>query len=75
LPKPFLAGIIFWLSMLMFGINLIVAPDRIVFVSTVVGALCLSAALFLILQLEHPFEWVLRLSSEPLRNALGSINR
>ncbi|MEN3293481.1 MAG: hypothetical protein V7642_2734, partial [Burkholderiales bacterium] len=37
------------------------------------GALCLSAAIFLILQLDSPFEGLMRLSSAPLRRALSML--
>jgi uncharacterized membrane protein (DUF485 family) len=74
-PVPFLVVMVFWLSMLIFGINLFVAPNRIVIASMVVGALCLSAAIFLILDLDHPFEGLMRLSSAPLRNALALLGQ
>ena len=74
-PMPFLVVMVFWLSMLLFGINLFVAPNRIVIASMFVGTLCLSAAIFLILQLDNPFEGLMRLSSEPLRRALGMLAR
>jgi hypothetical protein len=64
-----------WLSMLIFGINLFVAPNRIVIASMVVGALCLSAAIFLIIDLDHPFAGLMRISSAPLRNALAQLGR
>lgn len=74
-PMPFLVVMVFWLSMLLFGINLFVAPNRIVIASMFVGALCLSAAIFLILQLDSPFEGLMRLSSAPLRRALGMLGQ
>jgi hypothetical protein len=70
LPMPFLVVMVFWLSMLFFGINLFVAPNRIVIASMFVGALCLSMAIFLILQLNDPFEGLMRLPSAPLRRLL-----
>jgi hypothetical protein len=73
LPTPFLVVMVFWLSMVLFGINLFVAPRGIVIASMFVGALCLSAAIFLILQLDNPFEGLMRLSSAPLRRALGTL--
>lgn len=75
LPMPFLVVLVFWLSMVFFGIHLFVAPSRIVIASMFVGALCLSAAIFLILQLNSPFEGLMRLSSEPLRRALGILGQ
>ena len=71
LPTPFLVVMVFWLSMVLFGINLFVAPRGIAIASMFVGALCMSAAIFLILQLDNPFEGMMRVSSAPLRRALG----
>ncbi|MDB5772209.1 MAG: hypothetical protein JWM42_2583 [Burkholderia sp.] len=71
LPTPFLVVMVFWLSMVLFGINLFVAPRGIVIASMFVGALCMSAAIFLILQLDNPFVGMMRVSSAPLRKALG----
>jgi hypothetical protein len=48
LPIPCLVVMVFWLSMVLFGINLFVAPRGIVIASMFVGALCLSAAIYLI---------------------------
>jgi hypothetical protein len=70
LPSPFLVVMLFWLSMVYFGIHLFVAPSRIVIAGMFVGALCLSAAIFLIFEFNSPFEGLMRLSSEPLRRAL-----
>lgn len=75
LPMPLLVVMVFWLSMLLFGINLLVVPNRIVIGSMFVGALCLSAAIFLILQLDNPFEGLMQLSSAPLQRALAMIAR
>jgi hypothetical protein len=73
IPTPFLVVMVFWLSMVLFGINLFVAPRGIVIASMFIGALCLSAAIFLILQLDSPFEGLMRLSSAPLRRALSML--
>ena len=75
LPLPFLVVMVFWLSMLLFGINLFVAPNKIVIASMFVATLCLSAAIYLILQLDNPFEGLMRISSAPLRRALGILAR
>jgi hypothetical protein len=75
LPMPFLVVLVFWLSMVFFGIHLFIAPSRIVIASMFVGALCLSAAIFLILQLNSPFEGLMRISSAPLRRVLGMLGQ
>lgn len=70
LPTPFVVVMVFWLCMLFYGINLFVAPNRIVIASMFVGAVCLATAIFLVLQLNDPFEGLMRLSSDPLRRVL-----
>jgi nitric oxide reductase large subunit len=72
---PFLVVLVFWLSMVFFGIHLFIAPSRIVIASMFVGALCLSAAIFLILQLNSPLEGLMRISSAPLRRVLGILGQ
>jgi hypothetical protein len=40
-----------------------------------VAALSVSAALFLILELDHPFGGMIRISSKPVRNVLNHLAR
>ena len=70
IPVPFLVVLVFWLMVLLGGAGLL-APRNV----TVVGvlllcALSVSCALFLILELDRPFEGIMRVSSAPLREAL-----
>lgn len=74
-PLPFLVVIVFWLSVILFGINLFVTPNRIVIATMFVGTMCLAAAIFLILELDNPFHGLMRLSSAPLRRVLDMLGR
>ena len=70
IPVPFLVVLVFWLMVLLGGAGLL-APRNV----TVVGvlllcALSVSCALFLILELDRPFEGIMRVPSAPLREAL-----
>ncbi len=72
-PLPFLVVLVFWLMVLLGGAGLL-APRNV----TVVGvlllcALSVSCALFLILELDRPFEGMMRVSSAPLREALARL--
>jgi hypothetical protein len=40
-----------------------------------VGALSVAAAIFLILELNDPYHGLMRLSDEPLRDAIAQIDR
>jgi hypothetical protein len=75
LPGPFLAILIFWLSLLFATFGLL-APRNL----TVVGVLCLSslsvaAAIYLIADMAHPYLGLITISDRPLRTALDVIGK
>jgi hypothetical protein len=59
----------FWLVILCAGYGLRAPRNATVVVVLVVCILSVSVALFLILELDRPFEGLLRISSSPLRDA------
>ena len=70
IPMPFLAILIFWLTIIFASFGLFVRPNPIVVVTFFVGTLSVAGAIFLILEMDQPFAGLLRISSEPLRHAL-----
>ena len=71
--QTFLIVVIFWLSMTFasFGIS---APRNATVVTVfVISTFSVAAAIFLILELDGPFEGIVRVSSGPLRNALDNL--
>jgi hypothetical protein len=73
IPVPFLVVLVFWLMVLLGGAGLL-APRNITVVGVLlVCALSVSCALFLILELDRPFEGIMRVSSAPLREALARL--
>ena len=44
-------------------------------VALLVGALSVAGAIFLILELSEPYRGLMRISDEPLRNAMTQIDR
>ncbi len=73
IPVPFLVVLVFWLMVLLGGAGLL-APRNITVVGVLlVCALSLSCALFLILELDRPFEGIMRVSTAPLREALARL--
>ena len=71
IPPPFLVILTFWLSVLFLGFALFAPPrNPTVIVALLVCALSASSAVFLILELDHPFSGLLSLSDAPLREAL-----
>lgn len=76
IPAPFLVILTFWLSVLFLGFALF-APRRnpTVIVALLICALSASSAMFLILELDHPFTGLLALSDAPLREALKQMQK
>jgi hypothetical protein len=72
---PFLAVLVFWVSVLFLGFGLFPRFNATVTVSLFVGALSVSGAIFLILELNQPYGGVMQISDTPLRDALARIGR
>jgi Protein of unknown function (DUF4239) len=75
IPWPFLAVLVFWISMLFVGFGLFARANATVIVALLIGALSVSSAIFLILELNHPYLGLMRISGAPLRNALAQIGQ
>jgi hypothetical protein len=73
IPAPFLAILIFWLTIIYASFGLFVRANPIVIVTFFVGALSVSASIFLILEMDQPLTGLLQISSEPLRHALAPL--
>lgn len=73
IPMPFLTILVFWLTIIFASFGLFVRPVPIVMVTFVVGALSVSGALFLILEMDQPFAGMFQISTQPLRNALAPL--
>lgn len=72
---PFLVVLVFWLVILFMGFGLFAPANPTVLVALFVGALSVAGAIFLILELDRPYDGLMRLSSAPLRNALAQIGQ
>jgi hypothetical protein len=70
IPMPFLAILIFWLTVIFASFGLFVRPNLIVMLTFFVGTLSVAGAIFLILEMDQPFAGLMQISSEPLRHAL-----
>jgi hypothetical protein len=70
-PKALIAVVILWLTLLFASFTLFSPINPTGSAVLAVIAMSASAAIFLILELNHPFSGLLQISSEPLRNALG----
>jgi hypothetical protein len=64
---------IFWLTVIFASFGLFVRPVPVVVATFVVGALSVSGALFLILEMDQPFAGLFQISTETLSNALAPL--
>lgn len=75
IPWPFLAVLVFWISMLFLGFGMFSSPNATVTVALLVGSLSVACAMFLILELNSPYHGLMRISDEPLRNVIAQIDQ
>ena len=74
IPIPFLVVLVFWLTALFVGFGLF-APRNLIAVATLcVCALTVATAVFLLLDMDQPLGGFMKLSIEPLRNAMAEIS-
>lgn len=75
LPLPLLLILIFWLTLLFVSFGLF-APRNITALTVLfVGACAISAAIFLVLELNRPLEGLVKVSNAPLRVALQHLGQ
>ena len=70
---PFLVILVFWVSTLFLGFGLLARTHATTVAALVVGSLSVAAAIFLILELGSPYGGLIRLPSEPIREALTQL--
>jgi Protein of unknown function (DUF4239) len=75
IPLPFLVVLILWLVVLFAGYGLLAPRNATVVVVLFICALSFSAALFLVLELDRPFDGVVRVSSAPVRESLSLLGK
>jgi hypothetical protein len=70
IPPPFLLILVFWLMAMFAAFGLFAPTNATVIVALLLGALSVAGAVLLILELDRPLDGFMRLSTEPLRQAL-----
>jgi hypothetical protein len=70
IPMPFLAVLVFWLAAIFVSFGLFARSNAVVVSALFVCSLSAASAIFLILELGHPFSGLMEISSAPLSNAL-----
>jgi Protein of unknown function (DUF4239) len=74
-PVVFLIVVISWLTVTFASFGLYAQPNASVVAVLCLSALSVAAAVFLILELDGPFEGVIKVSSNPLRYALSQLGQ
>ncbi len=75
LPVAFLVVLLFWLTMLYTTFGLFAPYNGTVVSVLFVGSLAIATAVFLIVEMNHPMQGAMKVSSAPLRKAVEILGR
>jgi Protein of unknown function (DUF4239) len=75
IPPAFVVVVIFWLTATFTSFGLYAPRNATVIGVLFIAALSVAAAVFLILELDGPFDGVIKVSSQPLRFALDNLGQ
>jgi Protein of unknown function (DUF4239) len=75
IPTPFLVVLVSWLAVIFGSLGLFAPRNATVYSVIFVCALSVSGAIFLILEMDRPFEGLLKISDVPLRSAIDQLKR
>jgi hypothetical protein len=75
ISTPFLVVVVFWLTVLFVSFGLFAPRNPTAVVTLLIVAISVAGALYLILDLDHPFSGLMRISSAPLLNALSILGK
>jgi hypothetical protein len=72
---PLLVITVFWLALTFISVGLLAPPNATVIAAQLMAALSVPGAIFLILELDQPFDGLVRISNEPMLTALSQLSR
>ena len=75
IPTPLLVIVVLWLAIIFLSFGLFAPKNKTVIITMIIVSLSVSSALFLILELDRPFDGVIQVSSAPMHNALSQLGR
>ena len=75
LPMTFVVVLLFWLTMLHISFGLLAPRNATVITMLLISALSVSGAMFIILEMDHPLQGMIKVSSAPLRKALEHLGK
>jgi membrane-bound ClpP family serine protease len=64
--KPLLIIVVGWLAVIFLSFSLLAPSTHTVTVALIVAALSVTAAIFLMMELDHPFDGLIRIPPDPL---------
>lgn len=70
---PLLIVVVSWLVAIFLSFTLFAPPNATANLALTAGVLAVAVAIYLILELDQPFGGLIRISSEPLRDALSQV--
>jgi hypothetical protein len=75
ISTPFLVIVVFWLTVLYLSFGLFAPVNGTALTTLLVSALSVAGAMFLILDLDHPFSGFMQIPDTPLQNALAVLGK
>jgi hypothetical protein len=72
---PMLVMVVLWLVAIFVGFSPLGPPNAAADLALIASALSVAGAIFLILELDEPFGGLIRVSSEPMQNALSHLGK
>lgn len=75
IPRPLLILVVVWLAIIFLSFGLFAPTNRTVVTTMIIVSLLVSSALFLILELDRPFDGVIQVSRTPMRNVIANLGR
>ena len=71
--KPLLIALVSWLVLIFFGFSLVAPANATTTLALVASAFSVACAVFLIVEMDHPFGGLIRIPSEPMINVLNHL--
>src|SRR5262249_39740503 len=75
IPMPFLVMLVCWITVIFVSFGLFAPPNTTVMATLLICALSVSGAIYMILELDQPFEGLVQVSGAPLQNALAQLGQ
>lgn len=75
ISTPLLLIVVFWLAIIFLSFGLLAPSNGTVIAALMIAAFSVSCAVLLILELDRPFDGLIQISSEPMRNSLRHLGQ